>query len=93
MNKHNDFPDPEKIKEILKVVSEKIPSLLKELSEVIYGVDQARQYGIAVATFFNELKSSGLSDEQAFELTQQYMETLNLGKMFQDFGHRNKEKE
>lgn len=86
MNKHNDIPDPEKIKEILNVVAAKIPGLLKDLSGVVYGTDQAKQYGVAVATFYNELKSSGMSDEQAFELTRQYMATLNLGKMFQGFG-------
>ena len=95
MNKHEEFPDPEKIKEILNVVAEKVPGLLKELSGVLYGTDQAKQYGIAVSTFFNELKASGMSDEQAFELTRQYMSTLNIGKMFQSFGqgHGKKEKE
>lgn len=88
MNKQDTFPDPEKIKEILNVVSEKIPGLLKDLSKVLYGTDQAKQYGVAIATFYNELKSSGLSEEQAFELTRQYMSTLNLGKMFQGFSHR-----
>ena len=93
MNKHEEFPDPEKIKEILNVVAEKIPGLLKELSGVLYGTDQAKQYGIAVSTFFNELKSSGMSDEQAFELTRQYMSTLNIGKMFQGFGQRHGQKD
>jgi hypothetical protein len=86
MNNHEEFPDPGKIKEILDVVAEKIPGLLKDLSSVLYGTDQAKQYGIAVATFFNELKASGMSDDQAFELTRQYMATLNPGKMFQGFG-------
>ena len=93
MNKHEEFPDPEKIKEILNVVAEKIPGLLKDLSSVVYGTDQAKQYGIAVATFFNQLKTSGMSEEQAFELTRQYMSTLNLGKMFQGFSHRHGQKE
>ena len=93
MNKHDDMHDPEKIKEILDVVAEKIPGLLKELSGILYGTDQAKQYGIAIATFYNELKASGMSDEQAFELTQQYMATLNLGKMFQGFGQRHGQKD
>jgi len=93
MNKHDEIPDPEKIKEILNVVAEKIPGLLKDLSRILYGTDQAKQYGIAVATFYNELKSSGMSDEQAFELTQQYMATLNLGKMFQGFRGRHGQSE
>lgn len=87
MNKHEGMPDPEKIKEILNVVSEKIPGLLKELSSVLYGTSQAKQFGIAVATFYKELKDSGMTDDQAFELTSQYMSTLNLGQMIRGFGH------
>jgi hypothetical protein len=86
MNKHDGIPDPEKIKEILNVVSDKIPGLLKELSGVLYGTKQAKQFGIAVATFYKELKEAGMTDEQAYELTRQYMSTLNLGNMIKGFG-------
>jgi len=88
MNKHEGIPDPEKIKEILNVVSEKIPGLLKELSNVLYGTNQAKQFGIAVATFYKELKDAGMTDQQAYELTSQYMSTLNLGQMIRGFGHQ-----
>ena len=43
MNKHEGIPDPEKIKEILDVVSEKIPGLLKELSSLLYSPESAKQ--------------------------------------------------
>jgi hypothetical protein len=75
------MPDPEKIKEILDVVSEKIPGLLKQLSELLYGPKSAKQYAEAAAIFYKELKSAGMTDAQAFELTQQYMSTLNLGNL------------
>ena len=99
MNKHADhghgMPDPEKIKEILDVVSDRVPELLKKLSEVLYGADQAKTYGQAVAIFYNELKGTGMTDEQIFELTRAYMSTLNVGGMmsgmakggFGDHGH------
>ncbi len=82
------IPDPEKIKEILDVVQEKVPSLLKELSEVLYSPAQAKNFGVSVATFYKELKAAGMSDEEAFQLTQQYMSTLNFGKLMHGkFGH------
>jgi hypothetical protein len=81
MNNHEGMPDPEKIKEILDVVSEKIPGLLKQLSELLYGPKSAKQYAEAAAIFYKELKGAGMTDEQAFELTRQYMSTLNLGNM------------
>ena len=76
MNKNDHMPDPEKIKEILDVVSEKVPGLLKELSKILYGPDEAKQFGISVATFYKELKDAGMTDEQAFDLTSKYMSTF-----------------
>lgn len=87
MNKHESMPDPEKIKEILDVVSEKIPGLLKELSSLLYSPQSAKQYAEAAATFYKELKNAGMTEEQAYELTSQYLSTLNLGKMIGKFGN------
>ena len=86
MNKHEGMPDPEKIKDILDVVSKKIPGLLKELSNILYGPKSAKQFAEAAATFYKELKAAGMTDEQAFELTSQYLSTLNIGKMMSRFG-------
>ena len=56
MNKHEGIPDPEKIKEILNVVSDKIPGLLKELSDVLYSPSQAKQFGVAVGDILQRTK-------------------------------------
>lgn len=86
MSNHEDrMPDPEKIKEILDIVAEKIPGLLKELSSLLYGPESAKKYAQAAATFFKELKAAGMNDQQAYDLTQQYMSTLNLGQMMKGF--------
>ena len=86
MNKHDNMPDPEKIKEILDVVSEKIPGLLKELSSLLYSPTSAKKYAEAAAIFYKELKAAGMTDKQAYELTSQYLSTLNLGKMMSKVG-------
>jgi hypothetical protein len=91
MNNHEGMPDPEKIKEILDVVSEKIPGLLKQLSELLYGPKSAKQYAEAAAIFYKELKNAGMTDEQAFELTRQYMSTLNLGNIMGKAMHHDSE--
>jgi len=89
-NHHSEMPDPEKIKEILDVVSEKIPGLLKELSSLLYSPQSAKQYAEAAATFYKELKKAGMDEKQAYELTSQYLSTLNLGNMMGKFGkHHN----
>jgi len=85
MNKHEGIPDPEKIKEILDVVGEKVPGLLKELSKLLYSPESAKNYAQAAAIFYKELKAAGMSEEQAYELTSQYLSTLNFGKMMGKF--------
>ncbi len=75
--------DAEEVKEILGVVSEKVPALLNSLTDVLYGKTSAEKYGLAVAGFYKTLKDSGMTDEQAFRLTEQYMSSLNLGKIIE----------
>jgi len=81
MNNHEEMPDPQKIKEIMDVITEKIPGLLKQLGDLLYGPKSAKQFAEAAAIFYKELKNAGMTDGQAFELTQQYMSTLNLGNL------------
>ncbi|MCK5547614.1 MAG: hypothetical protein KAI64_01270 [Thermoplasmata archaeon] len=71
--------DAEEVKEILSVVSEKVPELLTQLSDVLYGAEQSKKYGQAVAQFYKELKDAGMSDKEAFELTKQYMSIFSMG--------------
>ena len=88
MGMNHGMPDPKKIKEILDVVSEKVPGLLKELSSLLYSPENAKNYAGAAATFYKELTSAGMDNEQAFDLTRQYMSTLNLGNMAKGFSHK-----
>lgn len=84
----HDFK-PQDLKEIMNVISEKIPALLTSLTDTIYGKDASSKFGAAVANFYKTLKDSGMTDEQAFKLTEQYMSSLNLGGMISKaFSHR-----
>src|SRR5256885_13362030 len=67
------------MKEMLEVFSEKVPAILNSLTNAIYGKDASAKFGAAVADFYKTLKGSGMTDEQAFKLTEQYMSSLNLG--------------
>jgi len=84
---NHEMPDPEKIKEVLDVVAEKIPGLLRQLSDLLYGPKSAKQYAEAAATFYKELKAAGMSEQEAFELTKQYMSTLSLGTLISRARH------
>jgi hypothetical protein len=54
---------------------------------VLYSPEQAKKFGSAGATFYKELKAAGMTDEQAFELTNLYMSAMNLGSAMKDFAH------
>ena len=56
-----------------------LPGLLDSLTDVIYGKESSAKFGTAVSNFYRTLKDSGMTDEQAFKLTEQYMSSLNLG--------------
>src|SRR2546426_1680167 len=71
----------DEVKELLEAFSEKIPTLLNSLTDAIYGKDASAKFGAAVADFYKTLKESGITDEQAFRLTEQYMSSLNIGGM------------
>ncbi len=68
---------PEQIKDILGAISEKIPELMASLTDVLYSKDNAVKYGAAVAHFYKSMVDAGMSQEQAFELTQRYMSSLS----------------
>jgi hypothetical protein len=93
-NDPDNIPDAEKIKEILAVVSDRVPELLRSLSDVLYGTDQAKKFGRAAAVFYKELKGTGMTEEQIFELTRQYLSSLSIGNVVGKFasdhehGHR-----
>jgi hypothetical protein len=55
--------DAEEVKEILDVVSEKIPKLIENLTDILYGEKSSAKFGKAVASFYNSLNLSGLIGE------------------------------
>jgi hypothetical protein len=83
---------PEQVKEILETVSEKIPDLLNSMGDVLYSKENAEKFGHAVATFYKQLVDAGMSNDQAFELTQRYMSSLSplqsLGRAFVGRGEK-----
>ncbi len=94
MSEEHKGPRPAEMKEMLEAFSEKIPALLNSLTDSIYGKDASAKFGAAVADFYSTLKKSGMTDEQAFKLTEQYMSSLNLGGIIaKAVGKRHKEEE
>ena len=64
---------PEDIAEILSVVSDKVPSLIKGLVGAVFSEESARNMAKAAATYYKELKAGGFPDDLALKMTQDYV--------------------
>ncbi len=88
--------DIEKLEEILDIVSERVPALLKNLRNLVYSKEAGKEFGSGVASFYKELIDGGIPAEQAMEMTRGYMVDLraliDLAKNESQCGTRNTEK-
>ena len=80
MSDNDLVKDIDDLKEILGVVTDKVPSLLKGLRNVLYSKDAAENMADAVATFYTKLVDAGIPKDQAMEMTRGYM--INLRDIF-----------
>ena len=69
--------EAEEVREILSVVSEKVPALIKGLMSSVFSVDSAKEMGKAAATYYSELKAGGIPEEVAVKMTQDYIGTFS----------------
>lgn len=68
--------DVEELKEVLSVVSDKVPALIKGLVQSVFSAEAAADMGKAAATYYKELKAGGIPDEVAIKMTQDYIGTF-----------------
>ncbi len=91
--------EAEHVREMLDVVADRIPNLLKGIRDVLYAKESAESMADAVATFYRKLVEAGIPKEEALKMTQGYMINLRelMGsKGLGDFnigGERGREKE
>ena len=69
--------EAEEVREILSVVSEKVPALIKGLMSSVFSADAAKDMGKAAATYYSELKAGGIPDEVAVQMTKEYIGTFS----------------
>ncbi|WP_457752663.1 hypothetical protein [Thermococcus sp.] len=82
-----DEEDIQELKEVMSVLSESLPKIMdsifgpiKELINEAYDPDKAEKFGKNVANFYKELVAAGMDPDKAFELTKEYMESMNFIK-------------
>ena len=71
--------DAKELKEVLSTVSTEIPKLLEAIGKVFSNPENANQIGKAVAQFYKELIAAGMTPQQAYEMTRDYMSSFSLG--------------
>ena len=74
-----DDHDAKEIGEILDVVSDKIPALLRGLRDVLYSKESAENMADSVGTFYKKLVEAGIPKEDALDMARGYM--INLRDM------------
>lgn len=79
--------DPEEIREILSVVSSEIPGLIRNIIASVFSEEAGRNMGKAAGSFYKELKDSGMPEEMALRMTEDYMKTFtSLGDLIKGVG-------
>jgi hypothetical protein len=76
--------DVDDLREVLGVVAEKVPGLLRGLRDVLYSTEAAEGMAGAVATFYKKLVEAGIPREDAMDMARGYM--INLRDLMRGKG-------
>ena len=68
--------DTNELREILSVVSNQVPSLIKSLIGSVFSEEAGRDMGKAVGAFYKGLVDSGIPAETAVRMAEKYMSTF-----------------
>jgi len=64
--REHQMPSPEQLKEIMTVVTDKVPDPLERIARIITDDYQGVKMGSSVASFYSALVDKGMSQNQAF---------------------------
>ena len=85
-HKEKKTEDAEEVKAILEVVSKEVPALIKGIVGSIFSEEAGRDMGKAAGAFYKELKESGMPDEIAVKMTENYISVFtSLGDIMTKF--------
>ncbi|HAI52092.1 MAG: hypothetical protein WBI99_05955 [Limnochordia bacterium] len=74
---NSDIPVKE-IGEMLDLVAEKLPRLIKELFQTLYSQEGAERMSQAAGTFYKNLIDAGMEKQDALYLTEEYLNTIKF---------------
>jgi len=79
--------EAEEIKQILGAVSTEVPALIKSIIASVFSEEAGKSMGKAAAAFYKELKDSGMPDDVAVKMTEDYISVFtSLGDVLKKAG-------
>jgi len=85
-HKKRGMEDAEEVKAILGVLSKEAPALIKSIIGSVFSEEAGRDMGKAAGAFYKELKESGMPDETAVRMTENYISVFtSLGDIMKKF--------
>jgi hypothetical protein len=81
--------EAEEVRQILSAVSTEIPALIKSIIGAVFSEEAGRNMGRAAAAFYKELKDSGIPDNVAVKMTEDYIGVFtSLGDILKRVGEK-----
>ena len=65
--------EAEEVRQILSAVSTEVPALIKSIIGAVFSEEAGRNMGRAAGAFYKELKDSGMPDDVAVKMTEDYI--------------------
>ena len=67
---------PEEIAAIFDAISDKVPTMIRGILDSLFSPEAAANMGKAVAEFRKTLLEGGIPEDEAMEMTREYLRTL-----------------
>ena len=71
--------DAQEVRDILEAVSDTVPKLLSEITDVLFNPEKTKEFGKSVAEFYKTMVDNGMPPDKAYELTEKFMESSSPG--------------
>lgn len=85
-HRKKEMPEAEEVEAILGVVSKEVPALIKGIVGSVFSEEAGRDMGKAAGAFYKELKESGMPEETAVRMTENYISVFtSLGDIMKKF--------
>ncbi|MBO3803137.1 MAG: hypothetical protein JTT11_04580 [Candidatus Brockarchaeota archaeon] len=74
--KKKKLEDVEELKEVLNVVSQQVPNLIRNIVTSVFSEQAGANMGKAVGAYYKGLKEAGIPEETAVRMTEKYASTF-----------------